>query len=1436
MQKTLHKILLSSLISTLLVTALSCQKQSSPDIARDEIRGTRELQRLEACSKVNFNKGVLLYKNILLLFVCTKWDEKYPSMFASINKMSQASWDQLMTPIDQSFIENQQRRNRFFKNIRELDAKNGLDDLSRVIVALNESNFFDSIKAIFKCVENPTDTACNERKGRIPNKKSLKNIFKIVDFKTETVDNLSRVIKILVKSLGSNQEALRIEINKLRASPLYVVTRLRVVDALAEKIKEGLSDEDRQFLSKILLTGSALKKEPWIYQWIHDAKMNRDNFRDLLEYPVLVNPQFANEFSAVKKLYDDGLACSIRNASNPNELIDFDLKNHLFNYLSTIKNSNQKDFFDYSSANLVGMKMSTEICRELELNKYNLNLNQVLVNFMQFMADKSHYDLAKFLLNQTTIRGDADKSFAENLYLADFFANKIFNAANEFNANITKSSRDIFPITYDILKSFPVEQYLSMGEFIQSAGGAENEVLLKGAADFWIFFNSEEKNFLFNFIDRHFDKDTNYVLLFDFYSKFLDDLNEVQPIFKEAWISTPVKEEMSYLAFEDVMSKLAGKETLEDFKNFFSRDQILKVLEIISNGQSINSIAKEEIQYINSDYYILKTRSEPYKFKVSYNPADDIGYDSQAIIDCIKTFNALDTGLYQLIHKFPSACSKVTNENISLRLFGWLNSVDNTYSKHRSSNAIEDSLLDDKGILSPYMLNGTIALTKTLDNLIGPWRSSVPTHQGFSYLLDSTSYYFNQRKGLSVLGQNLSWIDSFFEVAPDSNVQHRNSLVKIMTREENFSYTQQVFIHLGKILLDYGDWIKSGEYQKSLNRSLGAYDPKNDCTRVVNQVVSPYPCPSKDIVKTFGGDILNYLHNVWEPEQGSPIAMLLKSVKVGEGLDIPLRSNNSQKYRISLAETFRYLYDTSDKSYVLNRQKINFVNDKNETSLEELTTLERVESVIREVRFGNNYLGASFLNAVVHGDNYNSDVSNKKKLLQKCIKLPVVHCGRLMSKDDLRMANNSLEVFDALSDVNNARGLEPKFQFGNYLKTFEQSLVASSSLEAQKVRLIPLGNETLKKHNGKILSDLTVMSAMSNMARVIRDRIGRSRNEFESFIGNEDFKRVDRSLLYGFNLPQAGAAAEKLIKKLKSTPMGESQNLFELGVDWIASLNYEETRLVEDTIARTLLISSYLGSPENVFGVKGPEYKSISKYSNNNMFQLFLAAERIIDYWPILKKYFPGDVKLINVIKPINQFLFFISSKLKVSSDPLQNNTYLALNDFFTVLQTVMFDQLPNSQLGLSDNDSTQGLNLLIETLKIPRLVSSAYDTSRSNYNFINTFYETDGQWFLTAGQNITRVAQSSKVDLSALKDYLAFTSKNLVCFSGEGTCKSNYHYDEPAQLIKFLVKKSDTGQTHLQLLNQKVFLENADQIYQMIDELLPAIIIKEKKPLILIN
>ncbi len=1407
-----------------LVFTLSCSKQESPTIESGEVRTTREIERLEACSQVNFNQGVLLHQNALLMFKCTKWDEEFPHMYRAMKTIQRDSWDHLIKPIDLAFIENQTRRDRFFRNIRELDSKNGLDDLSYVLVALNETNFFDSTKEMFKCVETPGDESCASRKERIPQKKSLKNIIKLVDVNGESIDRASRLLRVLVKTLGERQEEVRGEINKFRENPFYIPLRLKLFDAFAFKVKEGLSSEDRLFLSKVLLTGSSTSNEPWIYQWLQGSKMNRGKFRDLVEYPVLINPDFISEFRGIKKAYDSHFSCTIKNTSIPNELVNFDCKNYIEETIDVVKKGKMKDYFDFASEGLVGLKMSSEICSELEKNKYGVNLISALTHFSQFLTEKNHYDLTRFLLSQTTTRSDPNSTFAENLYLADMLTGNIFSSFNSINSGITASTRDFYPLVFDILKNLPPEAYVDLGELTEGTLAEDSDSRLKAVADYWNFFTDEEKNFIFNFLDRHFDKETNYVLLFDFYTKFLDELKEVQPSLKESWMGSEDKEEMSYLALQNLFTQLAGKDTLLDFKKFFSRDQILKVLEVISNGQKINVAAKSALNDRYADDYIRQSQTGRYVFKVIYQPGDVSEYDSAAVVECMEKFSQIENGFYELVRNLPIACSKVTNENIAFRLYGWLNNIENSYLAFKKGNHSNDSLLNNQGLLSPYMLNSTIAITKILDSILGPIGSKLPTKNGFTYFLDGLKYHLVEKNAANIIEKNLMTAEHLLNVLPDQNLIYRNELLKRFSGDDVFSESRLVFGNLSKLSELYGDWVKEGKLLKTQTRSLGDFDPNSTCQKVVNQVVSPNPCPSAEVIKRHTGGILKQLTTTYDPSLGSPLGQLLKALKPGEGLSIPHNGKKTQKYRMTLKETFKYLYDSSDKKLPINNKKMLFVNEAGQESTQTVTTLERIETVIREVRFGNNYLGVAFLNAIVAAEDYNKEAIARRQLLSRCIKIPFIRCARPMSKNDLRMAKNSLEAFDSLIDINNGKGQEPRLVYGDYLSTFEQTMVASSPKEAQAIQLFPLKEEILLQHNGRLLGDMTLMTSWSNVARVIRDRVGRTRQDFDNFINSEQFARVDRAFMHGFDLKQTTSNAERLIKKLQSIPPGENENLLSHTIDWAADLNYQESRLVEDTIARLMLIGAYLGPAEVVFP-GNISSESNSHYKDNNLFQMFLAIEKILDHWPTLKNFFPKDVKLLDAIKPVNTALVFLTEKLTSSSDPQKNVAYHALNDVFSVLQSMLFESYNEQRPDIN------GLKLLLSALEKPNLVSEVYSLAREDYKLLSQLHENHGAWFISSGMNLGRIVNSKKIDMTPIRDYLKFTTKKDVCLAGGKNCTPNYHYDEPVSLITYLNLKPTQDRTHFMIMTQKVLSENFTQLNDMLNNLLPTVRIVDVRP-----
>lgn len=1403
------------------IVLLSCQKQKAPNLENQETKRAEDMERLQACTDVNFKKGILLHQNTLLLFKCTKWDIEFPNMYKAMKEIKEGSWNQLFTPINESILDNQVRKNKFFKSIHDLDNNKGLDDLSYVIEALNESNFFDAIKKMFLCIDSPSDEKCEHSIDKIPKRSSIKRILHLLDIPSETVEKGVAVLKEVNKGLAPQQEQLRNEINKFKISPMMTSLKIKLIDEIMRKFNLGLSDPDREFVTNIMLSKDN-DKNPWLYTWIQDQQLGRLKFRDLFEYPILTNPALIGEVRGLKNAYNQNFGCSIYNKNDINETIEFDFKTHMANYVSLVKERGYKSFYDFSTNDIVGLKMSTSICSELENNQYGVNFIQLIADMADFVKEKKNYDLFKFLVVKTDLPYNQNNTFSQNLYLFDIVAGNIFLNANDMGKEIVARTREFYPALFDVIKGVSAKAYFNTGEVSQELFQKENDNIFKGISDYWLFLNLEEKNFLLNFLDRHFDNNIKYVMLLDFYIKQLEDYKDIRPIFQKAWLEDEQKEEWTMLSIEDFVKEMSGKEALSDFKKFFSRDQIIKVLEVLSSGQQIAEMAQEKLKYRDSTSYVLQAKNDKYTIYVSDNET----YDSSEVLKCIKNFSEIKNGFYDLINNFPMACQKVASENLGLRMFGWLNIIKEDYSRFNIPENESTSLFDKEGLLGPYMINSQIGLLKVLDSVVSPYKSNV-RNKGLEYLLQSLDYYLNKKDMVKLVDKNITMINQWQEVDPINNILYRNSVLKKFTELTNFSTSQRVFKEIAEMTEEYGKWIQSGGWQEASNRNLGKHLNENDCSVVINQNVSPNPCPSKDKIKKIGNDILFLLSNIWEKDEGSPISLLLQAQKAGEGLDIPLDNKNAKKYRLTLRETFQYLYNTSDKTKSVNKKKVFFTNEKGQVFNNSLTTLERIETVIREVSFKNNYLGVSYLNHVVFGEDYNNDVLARKSILSKCIKIPGARCGRKMSADDLRMARNALATYDGLYDVNTTEGEDGGLYFGNYLKTFQQTFVGSSSKDAQEVKFLPLSDEVLKKHNGKILSHITNLTGFSNLARVIRDRIGRTRGDFNKFIEREDFKRVDRTLLNGFDLPETSLSAEILLKKMMD------QHILNDAVDWLDGLSYEQTRLVEDTVARLLVVTSYLGEPELVFNQSSEIIDN--RYKENNIAKLFMALEKIVNYYPNIVKYFPADAKLINLIKPINTFLYFVTNQLNNSTDPAKNTMYQVLNDFSLIAQTLIFDDIKETRILNNENKVTKGLNLIMQLLGSPEKLATTMNTIRENYNYMDIFFTKGNEAFMSFGQNIGRLTSEIKFDLTPVRKYLEFTTKNSLCILEEKDCVKNYHYDEIPILLKYLQQKSTEGESNFMVANKKIFKENLNQITQMIGDIFPAIRIKEiKQPLIM--
>ncbi|TNF31991.1 MAG: hypothetical protein EP319_00660, partial [Deltaproteobacteria bacterium] len=690
----------------------SCFKQEAPTVQADIPRSTEELQRLQSCGSVNFIKNFFTHRNVIDLFKCLGWNKSYTSMFKSVETVSEKNWNHLFTPTGREFFDNRVRRDRIFKYVKSLDSKNGLDDLGRVITALNETNFYDSLDVLFKCADMPSLEVCKGRKPHLMNDREIKNLFKFMLIDSDLYGHSANVLRSTVSAIGEKASELRTEINKFYKAPEFTKMRLSLMTRLLNTVNRGISNEERAFMAKIFFTITKEDGKPWLHRWFTNEKLNDENFNKLFNYPVSVNPDFIKDALALRNAFKENLVCK---GQNGDKYIEIDVKRHLETFLERLSRSSFEEFQKFALQNTATLTAARSFCPILENYKsrityidgdrdvseeYTLRFIDVIASLADFLGEETNFDLVRILA--TASRGESPSKI---LYVLEFMSGETFQAFNELNKVILKESEGFYPLVLKIIKNVNEDVYSQLGAIVLTIMDQSNEEQFKSLAAIWNFWTQEERNFLFRFIDRHLDDETNYVALFEFYADLLSEFPGIVDSITKELSGSDEALSKTYVSAEDLIANLRGADVLADFKRFFSRDQIIRTIEVISRGVLIDTpdLAAFQVDYV--DEYVAQARTTPFDFRWQRT-----GVPTESIVECIKEMSSPEENFYSLIRDLPIPCKKAKNYELTIRMFTWLDKIDKEYHSVNTRGNESKGLFDELGILSPAMMGTCVSL------------------------------------------------------------------------------------------------------------------------------------------------------------------------------------------------------------------------------------------------------------------------------------------------------------------------------------------------------------------------------------------------------------------------------------------------------------------------------------------------------------------------------------------------------------------------------------------------------------------------------------------------------------------------------------------------------------------------------------------------------
>ncbi|MCR9203784.1 MAG: hypothetical protein NXH75_04340, partial [Halobacteriovoraceae bacterium] len=1087
------------------------------------------------------------------------------------------------------------------------------------------------------------------------------------------------------------------------------------------------------------------------------------------------------------KTLDITLGCS---GVNP---INVDVSTHIKTFLDSLFNGSQEKFFRNSLQSVTILKTAQEICPNLtgyqttiETFKDNapvthsVDFASMLEKTTTLMLKGEYYEFVKEL-HYSGAGADGDPRF-----LVRYLSSDLFSSFVEMVRSLERGKPNLVGGTYDLLKNYPEAGFNSMVtamKWLKKKSFDEKASVSK----VWSAFGDEGKMFFFNFLDSHYKDGTNLPLLFDFYNTLL---NIVEPqIYSLLDLYLGESSKGYFLpSLQSISYFLGKKDLLEDYRSFFSRQHLLEILRIVSS-RSIKDFSGSLL----AKYQVT---SEGVLTPIPATPRLVAG----KVERCLGKLTEPNRDFYSLLNSLPSECTPLIQEDPYFKFMDEVGKLGQVVMPGEGFNGT--------GFFSSELMSlATNALNKVSK------KYTTENNEGLSNKFNQLTSWLEIRNREKTTGKTLSLLSSL----GTKDFDLLGAVTDFYALDGEFAHFSK-FVDVANLLLISHEGYKRGSFNAVLEGSTFKPKKKFFCENY-HQAIGGRPCPEAKDIKTVANRIVDFVLRK-NDENPTALEQMLRMVSVGYGLAIPYEGEKQTFKRVTLKESFDMFFSFTDRSIPTNNQNLEYIpipkadaeyfetddwrvykkqlEGAPEPSVKTLNTMERIEVVVRDVRFDQNYLGAHYLNAVSKAADYNDMVQNKYKILKMCI--PLKFCGKFMNKAQHRFAKNSKDTFLSLLDVNDKEG----WQFGEYMQALLSSLVSSSPDKSQissviKKKIFGLNidvpwlnkKKDLEYHNGKILGLVSMVGMFTNSARVLRDRVSEDRSTFEAFLENSRLKKIDENLFRNLDLGKHLPELEMLLEK------AQENGLLEKVIDYMSELSYEDQRLFENVIFKSLYTFSYVADPDFLSRLSIEEQ---DRYKNLSILDLTGLLNNLVDNHDVITKAIDVDKEFLVAT---NHFLD-VTNHILEQEDSDSNVVAKGINELFYFLK------VNQERIGpIANNISSSS-----ETFEM------IYTPLVEGKSLLNHISESGGNYDVVSFINVLR---NDGLNWTPMQNYLQVNATKVICSSElASSCRDNSKHRQFQRILDYLF--SDDSRRMLSVLEFYSGKENV-KIQEFFNKVFPSIV-----------
>jgi hypothetical protein len=1029
----------------------------------------------------------------------------------------------------------------FTQALRQADQEvvdNTLKPLNDVLFSSKESrkDFFKIVQAAQ--ADGQMDALSGFLEKSLSDKNALIVLDKIISNEVVSGAERQRLMQVFSKDNETNLRYLRaiksvlvaFEKNKNQLNQLFEVedreTLPRHLDNITLDFARNMSGTNWIQLGRILFDSDSILQE-WSINGL------RGDLRPLLN--IIQQPTFYQDILITKNALDNGITC--KNQFNSRDF-KVDVKKELNHKIEGLKNASKEEFEGLILHGLTKYLAFYEFCDErYNPQGYGAFFNVIQYAFSVIPSDHDYVFLKR--LHQV---------FGEDRYVfLSFLTSQSFLSLHDQISSFAKRGKDeeFVRLLNTILAEVPLRDLAVMADFIKQLGEEDSTQYLwfQSWARSWQKIPEKQRLDFINLLGLVTDETINS-------SSLLSLLEALLTRFPE--LSSELARNLSNDNYQQNLIELlklgASADVQRDLSVFFSKKGLFEFVEIITrnNGPKISSLPSETLNTVTT---------EPR----TYVQAPSYSLSSKQVRSCFDDLSRryqLKTNYWGLVNELPEDClASLGRIGMVGHIYLWMNSSNKLF---KDIYKVEDFHSAD-GVWAPGMLHFLFTAAVDIDDRVKSDKGSA----GILNNIDEIYRVLTEPRLLELFHQ-------FSKLYPQVDTQLNLSERLLGFINKNSDEAMTSLVQNGFALM-----APAPSYAKLENRRAKCSD--------LNSSLGANTCLKREEINEKLIEMLRILKRKNENNK-SLIQEFVSWAHPQGGIPLKESRRSTKNYHVSIDELIGFLYDLSSES---TKKSFTYKTGTGETKTQ-ATVIDRLEVLLRDIGFTNNFFGAYFINSVARTKNFKKHVIKSEDLMVLLDRTGgLLRTTRGIPKDSKNLIKNVRAAYSSMLEVddNYTQRNRTTRSYGLTLQSMLGAITASSPVKTQNFNpyRIPKGS-VVDGHNGEFLTLFAELSGLRHLSVFVRERFGSNLSVLES----PAFKQINSNLIARHSLTRLQNGLQELLDKYLDNDRNQLNLMLDDATLFLSGLSVEEQTLLEEIALKGLVLLSDPKISDQVFNDLAP--------------------------------------------------------------------------------------------------------------------------------------------------------------------------------------------------------------------------------------------------------